>query len=83
MNRSNEEHMKNQTSTTTDPAWVPCVCDEWFCLMHRLHVFECDCPPIEEWAVNPYRCQPSLGSGSFGIATCTAGMTDDGRSNTR
>jgi hypothetical protein len=50
--------MTNQTDTTTDPAWVPCVCDEWFCLIHRLHVFECDCPPIEDWAVDPYRCQP-------------------------
>jgi len=41
-----------------DPLWIPCrSCDEYWCVKHEKHVFECDCPPIEEWVekgTNPY-----------------------------
>ena len=37
-------------------AWVPCKggCGEYWCKLHDMHAFECACPPIEEWTVNPY-----------------------------
>lgn len=35
--------------------WIPCPhCDEYWCTIHDCHVFECDCPPIEEWESDPY-----------------------------
>ena len=35
--------------------WVKCKdCDEWWCNLHGKHVFECACPAIEYWNVNPY-----------------------------
>lgn len=43
------------------PAWVPCkCCDEFWCNLHRRHAFECDCPPIEEWTVDPYSERPTV-----------------------
>ena len=38
------------------PAWIPCPggCGEFWCTIHRMHAFECDCPPIEEWTSDPY-----------------------------
>ncbi len=40
---------------TVSPAWVPCKdCDEFVCLIHNAHVFECDCKPIDEWFSDPY-----------------------------
>ena len=41
---------------TTAPAWVPCWngCGEFLCMIHRLHVSDCDCPAIEDWEVDPY-----------------------------
>lgn len=35
--------------------WTPCEdCDEYWCNIHQEHVFECDCPGIDEWVVDPY-----------------------------
>src|SRR5262245_2841125 len=36
--------------------WVPCPhkCGEFLCTIHQCHVFECECPPIEEWTIDPY-----------------------------
>ena len=46
------------TEVIRRPAWVPCeMCDEFLCTIHKCHVHECECPPIESWAkrgVNPY-----------------------------
>lgn len=37
------------------PLWVPCpCCDEFLCTEHRTHVFDCDCPAIENMATDPY-----------------------------
>lgn len=37
------------------PAWEQCgCCDEFWCNIHDMHAFECDCPPIEEWNSDPY-----------------------------
>lgn len=36
-------------------AWIPCeCCDEWQCTYHGEHAHECECPPIEEWELDPY-----------------------------
>jgi len=36
-------------------AWVRCpFCDEFWCVVHKMHAFECPCPPVEEWEVDPY-----------------------------
>lgn len=35
--------------------WAPCPdCDEYWCNLHHMHAFECDCPPVEYWLCNPY-----------------------------
>lgn len=32
------------------PAWRHCeCCDDWYCHVHDMHTFECDCPGIDEW----------------------------------
>ena len=37
------------------PMWVPCDCGEWWCTKHEAHVFECDCPALEDFGdVDPY-----------------------------
>lgn len=44
----------------TGPAWVPCPhCGEWLCTIHRMHVFECPCPPVDEWERSPYQTESS------------------------
>jgi hypothetical protein len=36
-------------------AWIPCpCCDDFLCTIHQRHAFECPCPPIEGWTINPY-----------------------------
>jgi hypothetical protein len=37
------------------PAWVRCrCCEEFHCTIHGQHASTCPCPPIEQWAVDPY-----------------------------
>lgn len=46
------------------PAWIPCgCCDEFYCTIHGVHAFECDCPEIELWGdVDPYSpCVETIG----------------------
>jgi hypothetical protein len=39
----------------TVAAWAPCpFCDDWYCSVHDQHVSDCACPPIDEWATDPY-----------------------------
>jgi hypothetical protein len=41
-------------------AWVPCpCCEDYLCLIHNQHVYNCPCPPIEEWKENPYGDEPT------------------------
>lgn len=41
------------TNSVVRPAWVPCkMCDDLWCNRHSAHVFECDCPPLDEWVEN-------------------------------
>ena len=41
-----------------EPCWVKCpACEDYWCKKHWAHVYDCSCPPIEEWfdqEVNPY-----------------------------
>lgn len=51
--------VKSKKATKTrksEPAWIPCPggCGEFWCTIHRTHVFECECPAIEEWKCDPY-----------------------------
>lgn len=49
----------NKSRTAPKPAWIPCpCCDEFQCTIHQEHAFECPCPPIEEWTVDPYTETP-------------------------
>ncbi len=35
--------------------WIRCHhCEDFWCLVHRIHVFECSCSPVEEWTASPY-----------------------------
>ena len=36
------------------PIWAPCVCGEFWCREHDQHAHDCPCPPIEDWASDPY-----------------------------
>ena len=30
--------------------WIRCKdCEDWWCKQHKLHVFECECLPLEEF----------------------------------
>ena len=41
--------------TADGPAWIPCpCCDDYWCVIHDAHAYDCDCPEIDEWTVNPY-----------------------------
>jgi len=34
--------------------WILCEsCEDWFCIIHNTHVYECDCLPIEDWIYDP------------------------------
>lgn len=35
--------------------WVKCsCCEEYICGIHGTHVFECTCPPLIDWNIDPY-----------------------------
>ena len=42
-----------------DMAWVPCICENYWCLIHGMHAHDCPCPPIEEWETDPYNPDPA------------------------
>jgi len=40
---------QNRHPLTAAAQWIPCDnCDEYWCSIHWLHVFECACPGYEE-----------------------------------
>jgi hypothetical protein len=44
--------------------WVKCgSCDGYWCQRHKMHVAECACPPVEEWAWSPYKGTRGTGTG--------------------
>ena len=46
---------RDSASEFDTPSWIVCIyCSEIFCTIHDLHLFECPCPPIEEWDTDPY-----------------------------
>lgn len=35
--------------------WNKCKnCDDYWCNIHNEHVYDCECPGLEEWSINPY-----------------------------
>lgn len=48
------------TYSVERPAWVDCpCCEDMLCVRHKVHVSDCDCPPLEYWIADggddPYR----------------------------
>lgn len=44
-------------------AWIPCECCENFlCTIHGTHAHDCECPPIDEWDIDPYSESPMTAS---------------------
>ena len=38
-----------------DPVWIRCPeCEDFWCLEHQDHAYDCECPPVEEWEGSPY-----------------------------
>ena len=47
----------NLVTEDVPATWRRCAdCEEFWCELHGQHAFECPCPPIEEWPVDPYAC---------------------------
>ena len=46
-----------------DPAWLPCDdgCDDFWCRIHDMHAYDCDCPAIEAWETDPYTTPVAVG----------------------
>jgi hypothetical protein len=59
---------KERTDPYLDGVWIKCRnCDDFFCVVHDMHVYDCPCPPIEEFlnGGNTMTIQPeSLASSS-------------------
>lgn len=38
------------------PAWIPCPCGcgNYVCTIHKTHAYDCGCPEIDDWKVDPY-----------------------------
>lgn len=64
---------------TRPAAWIRCpCCENFFCTIHKMHAHDCQCPPIEEWKVDPY----SDGTGRWNNQTPT-GQNNLGPSQSR
>ena len=52
--RTRQRRMKRRSPTYA--AWIRCPsCEDFWCTIHRQHVYDCACPPIEEWmSRDPY-----------------------------
>lgn len=46
------------TNILQSPAWIPCPgCDDFWCVIHEKHAYDCKCPSIDSWAargLSPY-----------------------------
>ena len=50
------EDIYDEIRRLKDAFWVPCEdCENYWCVRHQQHVYDCDCLPIEEWLESPYR----------------------------
>ena len=47
---------RREKRVPTRPAvWMVCeTCTEHWCTRHQKHVYECPCPPVSRWSINPY-----------------------------
>jgi len=56
------------TRYANQPAWIKCqCCEDYWCSIHKEHIADCECPPIEEWQTDPYGMQLD-GPKSFTVA---------------
>ena len=40
-------------SVAWEPLWIPCKdCEDWWCTVHHLHVFECECEDLDSFILN-------------------------------
>ena len=48
--------------TDSDATWVECeLCGDYWCRLHDMHVFECDCPCLEDLLpADPYEDPPDV-----------------------
>jgi len=50
---------KNRFPAVMVPIWQRCqCCEDYWCNIHHMHAYDCDCPPIEDFEVYPY--EPGL-----------------------
>jgi DNA (cytosine-5)-methyltransferase 1 len=50
--------------------WDQCTCcDEFWCNLHDQHAYECDCPSVEDWDIDPYSstCREVANAGGKGL----------------
>ena len=59
-------------------AWVPCDgCEDFWCLIHGSHAYDCSCPEFDDWVLEPYAPGSNplwspLEDQAFGRALCAA-----------
>ncbi len=46
-----------------EPCWRQCTCGNFWCETHHKHAHDCECPPIDEWQVDPYLDIETTGEG--------------------
>jgi DNA (cytosine-5)-methyltransferase 1 len=50
---------KNRFPAVMVPVWQRCACcEDYWCNIHHMHAYDCDCPPVEEFEKYPY--EPGL-----------------------
>ena len=50
---------KNRFPAVMVPVWQRCdCCEDYWCNLHHMHAYDCDCPPVEEFERYPY--EPGL-----------------------
>jgi DNA (cytosine-5)-methyltransferase 1 len=61
--------------------WVRCeCCDDFVCTIHGEHVYDCECPPIDEWDSDPYSpTVPGTGPAAFAADSRVADAAGAGR----
>lgn len=49
---------KNRFPAVMVPLWQRCqCCEDYWCNIHHMHAYDCDCPPVEDFGIYPYEPQ--------------------------
>lgn len=44
---------KTKNKTKNKAIWIVCnMCEDWWCTVHHLHVFECECEDLDRFILN-------------------------------